>query len=85
MVFGINQPATLKIMSSTFRSGDPSFAGPLAGIGLGLQSYHILELQEYIPEAVWSREMGIAELAIDDEKRQEILRIMAESRREVGR
>lgn len=80
MVFGINQPSTLKIMSRTFRSGDPSFAGPLAGIALGLQSYHILELQEYIPEAVWTREMGLAELEIDEESRQEILRIMEESR-----
>lgn len=80
MVFGINQPSTLKIMSNTFRSGDPSFAGPLAGIALGLQSYHILELQEYIPEAVWTREMGLAELEIDKESRQEILRIMEESR-----
>jgi len=39
-------------MAQTFKNGDPSFAGPLAGIALGLESYHIFELKKYIPEDI---------------------------------
>ena len=81
-VFGINQPATIKIMASTFMDGDPAFAGPLAGIALKLPSYHILELKEYIPADIWEQEMGLSELELTDEARQEIIKTMEEVRGE---
>ena len=67
-------------MAQTFKHGDPSFAGPLAGVALNLESYHILELQEYIPKEVWAKEMAMYELELEDEIRSTILNIMEEVR-----
>ena len=36
VVYGLNQPFSLRVMAQTFKDGDPSFAGPLAGVALGL-------------------------------------------------
>ncbi len=80
IVLGINQPATIRIMAQTFKNGDPSFAGPLAGLALNIESYHILELQAHIPEEVWEREMGMYELEIEDETRETLCSIMQETR-----
>jgi len=67
-------------MAVTFKNGDPSFAGPLAGVVLGLASYHILELKEYIPAEVWEAEMGMCELEVEEEQQQEILSVMQQVR-----
>ncbi|MCI5209631.1 MAG: hypothetical protein D3910_12755 [Candidatus Electrothrix sp. ATG2] len=80
IVFGINQPATLRIMAQTFKSGDPGFAGPLAGVALNVESWHVLELQAHIPTETWAEEMAMYELEIEDEARAEICAVMAEVR-----
>ncbi|MCD6388390.1 MAG: hypothetical protein J7L69_03175 [Desulfobulbaceae bacterium] len=80
VVLGINQLSTIEIMTRTFKSGDPSYAGPLAGVTLGLDSYHILELKEYIPTDVWEQEMGMYELEIEEEVQENILKIMKKAR-----
>ena len=80
IVLGINQPSVLRIMTKTFRNGDPSFSGPLAGIPLGLKSYHILELMEQVPAEVWKTEMGMYELEIEEEVQTAIFQAMKEAR-----
>ena len=67
-------------MARTFKEGDPSYAGPLAGVALGLKSYHLLELKDEIPEDLWDNEMGMAELELEDEVQAEIKEIMVEIR-----
>jgi hypothetical protein len=67
LVFGLNQPFSLRIMATTFRDGDPSYAGPLGGVALGLPSYHIFELKDEIPADVWEQEMAFKELEVEDE------------------
>ena len=67
-------------MAQTFKSGDPSFAGPLAGVALNIECYHILELQAHIPEEVWEKEMAMYELEIGDEARETIFGIMKDAR-----
>ena len=67
MIFGINQPSTLQIMTRTFINGDPSYAGSLAGVSLGLNCSHIFELKELIPADIWEREMAMYELEIEEE------------------
>lgn len=69
-------------MARTFKNGDPSFAGSLAGVALNLPSFHILELKEQIPAAVWEREMGLYELEIEAETQARIMETMAEVRRQ---
>lgn len=67
-------------MAQTFKNGDPSFAGPLAGVALNIESYHILELQAHIPEEVWEKEMAMYELEIEEEVRETICSIMKDAR-----
>ena len=60
----------VEISAETLVIGDPSFAGPLAGVQLGLQVYHILEpeLKKQIPEDVYQEKLGIFEMVVDTEK-----------------
>jgi hypothetical protein len=80
VVFGLNEPDNLRIMATTFKDGDPSFAGALAGVALGLKSYHVLELKDEIPEEVWNAEMAMEELELEESVSQEIRRTMREIR-----
>ena len=82
VVLGLNELENLRIFATTFKDGDPSFAGPLAGISLGLKSYHILELKTEVPENVWSDEMAMKELEIEDELTEQICQTMREIRGE---
>jgi hypothetical protein len=72
VVLGVNEPANLRIMASTFKDGDPSYAGALGGVALGLSSYHILELKDEIPEEVWRAQMAMKELEIEERVADEI-------------
>jgi len=68
VVFGLNQPFNLRIMATTFKDGDPSYAGVLGGVALGLESYHIFELKLEVPAEVWKSEMAFDELRVEDEQ-----------------
>ena len=80
LVFGLNEPGNLRIMATTFKDGDPSYAGALGGIALGLKSYHILELKDEIPAEVWAREMAFKELEVEDALIEQICTIMRQIR-----
>jgi hypothetical protein len=80
LVFGLNQIFNLRIMATTFKDGDPSYAGALGGIALGLKSYHIFELKDEIPEAVWEQEMAFKELEVEAELVEQICATMREIR-----
>ena len=80
LVFGMNQPFNLRIMATTFKDGDPSFAGALGGVALGLPSYHILELKDEVPPDVWEREMAFKELELEEEEVDKICALMSEIR-----
>ena len=69
-------------MATTFKDGDPSFAGALGGVALGLKSYHIFELKDEIPKDVWAREMAFKELEVEDALIDEICATMREIRGE---
>ena len=81
-MLGLNEPNNLRVMATTFRDGDPSFAGALAGVALGLNSYHIFEFKEEIPPDVWSAEMAMEELEIEDKELEEIVQTMRNIRNE---
>jgi len=75
-VFGLNEPANLRIMATTFKAGDPSYAGALGGIALGLESYHIFELKDEIPPDIWAEEMAFEELEAGDALIEELCQTM---------
>lgn len=66
-VLGANSPTAVEMTALTLKSGDPSYAGPLAGVSLGIPSYHILEAEitQQVDPALYERELALAALAMD--------------------
>ena len=66
-VLGANSPAAVEMTALTLMSGDPSYAGPLAGIALGIPSYHVLEpeIVAQVDAALYERELLLPALAMD--------------------
>src|SRR5262245_40100456 len=66
-VLGANSPAAVEMTALTLKDGDPSYAGPLAGIALGIPSYHILEpeIVAQVDSALYDRELALSALAMD--------------------
>jgi glycine/sarcosine/betaine reductase complex component A len=70
VVLGASDIEGAEITAETLTVGDPSFAGPLAGVPLGLPIYHILEpgVRAEIPEDVYEREAGIVSMIVDTDE-----------------
>jgi len=70
VVLGASDIEGAEISAETVTFGDPSFAGPLAGVPLGLRVYHILEpeLKRAIPEAIYEENVGILAMTVDTEE-----------------
>jgi glycine/sarcosine/betaine reductase complex component A len=66
-LLGANSAAAVEMMALTLKSGDPSYAGPLTGVALGIPSYHILEAEivGQIDPALYDRELALSALAMD--------------------
>jgi glycine/sarcosine/betaine reductase complex component A len=69
-VLGANSPAAVEMAAVTLKEGDPSYAGPLAGVPLGIPSYHVLEpeITRQIAPAVYDRELALSAMAMDVEQ-----------------
>jgi glycine/sarcosine/betaine reductase complex component A len=66
-VLGANSPTAVEMTALTLKSGDPSYAGSLAGVALGISSYHILEpeIVEQLDRSLYERELALSAMAID--------------------
>jgi glycine/sarcosine/betaine reductase complex component A len=55
------------IHAETVTTGDPTFAGPLAGVSLGLPVYHVLEevIKAEADPAAWEEQIGMMEMVLD--------------------
>ncbi len=67
VILGSPDADSADIYAETVTVGDPTYAGPLAGVALGLQVYHILEdeMKEQIDPSVYETEIGLMELSLD--------------------
>lgn len=67
VVLGSPNAESSEVFARTVTRGDPSYAGPLAAVPLGLPVYHILEgeIREQIDPAVYEQQVGIMEMALD--------------------
>ncbi len=61
VLLGAPDAESAGIAAETVVLGDPSWAGPLAGVQLGLPVYHVLEdeLRTAVPEEVWEEQVGL--------------------------
>ncbi len=69
-VLGANSAAAVEMTALTLKSGDPSYAGPLAGVALDIPSYHILEPEVVgqIDSTIYERELALSAVAMDVEQ-----------------
>lgn len=69
VLLGTPSPGATGMVATTLRLGDPSYAGPLAGVPLGLPVFHILEdvVKAAIDVGVYDQEVGPMEIALDKE------------------
>lgn len=80
VVLGASDLEGAEISAETVTIGDPSFAGPLAGVSLGLPVYHILEpeVRKHIPEDVYNESIGIMAMVINPQEVGERFKIIRE-------
>ncbi len=75
VLIGTPDVGSTELVGITLTSGDPTWAGPLAGVQLGLPIYHIVEpeVKALIPADVYEEQVGIMEVALDAEELGEIM------------
>ncbi len=67
VILGGAEAQAAKLMGDTVTTGDPTFAGPLAGVQLGLTAYHAVEPQfkDAVDADVYDDQIGMMEMVLD--------------------
>ena len=82
VILGAAEAESAGLAAETVTAGDPTFAGPLAGVELGLAVYHVVEeeMKELFDEDVYEDQIGMMEMVLDvDEIAEEIKGIREEN------
>ena len=61
VILGAPDPESAEIAAETLVLGDPTYAGALAEVQLGLDVYHVLEepVRSQIPDEIWEEQIGV--------------------------
>ncbi len=65
VVLGTSEAESAGLTAETVTAGDPTFAGPLAGVSLGLRVYHMFELKDQVDANVYDEQCGMMEMVLD--------------------
>lgn len=67
VILGSSDAEGAGIYAETVTAGDPTFAGPLAGVALGLPVYHILEdaVKAEADPSEWENQISMMEMVLD--------------------
>ena len=67
VVLGAAEGEAAGLAAETVTAGDPTFAGPLTGVQLGLTTYHVCEpeVKSEIDEAVYEEQISMMEMVLD--------------------
>lgn len=67
VVLGAAEGEAAGLAAETVTLGDPTFAGPLTGVQLGLTVYHVCEpeMKAEFDEAVYDGQVGMMEMVLD--------------------
>lgn len=67
VVVGAAEGESAGLAAETVSAGDPTFAGPLAGVSLGLACYHICEpvIKEEVDPDVYDEQISMMEMVLD--------------------
>ena len=67
VILGASEGEAAGLAAETVALGDPTFAGPLTGVQLGLRSFHVCEeeiKQEFNPD-VYEEQVSMMEMVLD--------------------
>ena len=67
VILGAAEGEAAGLAAETVTLGDPTFAGPLTGVQLGLTVYHVCEpeMKEEFDEAVYDEQVSMMEMVLD--------------------
>lgn len=65
VVLGGAEAEAAGLAAETVSTGDPTFAGPLAGVSLGLKAYHMFELKDDVDPKVYEEQVSMMEMVLD--------------------
>lgn len=67
VIIGASEAESAGLAAETVTAGDPTFAGPLAGVPLGLRVYHAVEpeFKESVDPDIYDDQIGMMEMVLD--------------------
>ncbi len=67
VILGAAEGEGAGLAAETVTNGDPTFAGPLTGVQLGLSVYHICEeeIKAEVDPAIYEEQVGMMEMVLD--------------------
>jgi glycine/sarcosine/betaine reductase complex component A len=67
VILGGGEAEASGLSAETVTAGDPTFAGPLAGVELGLRVYHVVEdeIKAEFDAAVYEEQCGMMEMVLE--------------------
>ena len=70
VILGVPDADSAELYAETLVNGDPSWAGPLAGVALKLPVFHIMEpeIKAQIEPSVYKEHLELMEIALDVDK-----------------
>jgi glycine/sarcosine/betaine reductase complex component A len=80
VVLGNGEASGVEVFAETVTEGDPSYAGPLAGVALKIPVYHVLEdeVTAVVPETMREEKLQLSALVIDVEPMRQVLQAARE-------
>lgn len=75
VILGGAEAESAGLSAETVTAGDPTYAGPLAGVALGIKVYHVVEdeVKNEFDAAVYDEQCGMMEMVLDiDAIKQEV-------------
>lgn len=67
VIFGAAEAESAGLSAETVTNGDPTYAGPLAGVALGLSVYHAVEpeFKEAVDADMYDEQVGMMEMVLN--------------------
>ena len=67
VLLGAAEGEAAGLAAETVTAGDPTFAGPLTGVQLGLKAYHVCEeeIKSEVDPDVYDEQVGMMEMVLD--------------------
>ncbi len=78
VILGCPNTECAELHAETMIAGDPSFAGPLTGVQLGLPVYHVMEaeVKNQIPKDAYQQYLKGFEPAFDEDEFSQLMKLI---------